>query len=62
MARIGTMARAGATLALLGLLLAPGLARADDALVARGEYLTRAADCAACHNSPTGQASFGNLW
>ena len=46
--------------AMLGLLmLAPGLARADDDLVKRGEYLTRAADCAACHNSPSGQAWVG---
>ena len=28
----------------------PSLADAD--LVARGEYLTRAADCAACHTAP----------
>ena len=31
------------------------------ALVARGEYLTRAADCAACHTVPGGQAFAGCL-
>jgi mono/diheme cytochrome c family protein len=32
--------------------------RPTPALIARGEYLTRAADCAACH-SPPGRAPFG---
>ncbi len=53
------LATAAAAAALFALLLAPGTARADDALVKRGEYLTRAADCAACHNSPSGQAWVG---
>ena len=59
--RMTTTRRAlGVAAAVLGLaLLAPGAARADDALVKRGEYLTRAADCAACHNSPSGQAWVG---
>src|SRR6476660_10191404 len=35
------------------------LARAD--LVARGEYLTRAADCAACHTAPGGKPFAGGL-
>jgi mono/diheme cytochrome c family protein len=30
-------------------------------LVARGEYLTRAADCAACHNAPGGQPYAGGV-
>jgi mono/diheme cytochrome c family protein len=30
-------------------------------LIARGEYLVRAADCAACHNSPDGKAFAGGL-
>jgi mono/diheme cytochrome c family protein len=39
---------------------APGnLANAD--LVARGEYLTRAADCAACHTVPGGKPFAGGL-
>ena len=37
-----------ALLAVSALVLAAAAARADD-LVAKGEYLTRAADCAACH-------------
>ncbi len=50
----------GVAAAMLGLaVLAPGVARAQDDLVKRGEYLTRAADCAACHNSPSGQAWVG---
>jgi mono/diheme cytochrome c family protein len=36
-----------------------GLARAS--LVARGEYLTRAADCAACHTAPGGEPFAGGL-
>src|SRR5512147_2978376 len=35
------------------------LANAD--LVARGEYLTRAADCAACHTAPGGKPFAGGL-
>jgi mono/diheme cytochrome c family protein len=35
------------------------LAGAD--LIARGEYLTRAADCAACHNAPGGKPFAGGL-
>jgi mono/diheme cytochrome c family protein len=31
------------------------------ALVARGEYLTRAADCAACHSTPNGKPFSGGL-
>jgi mono/diheme cytochrome c family protein len=31
------------------------------ALLARGEYLTRAADCAACHNAPGGKPFAGGL-
>jgi mono/diheme cytochrome c family protein len=30
-------------------------------LIARGEYLTRAADCAACHNAPNGKPFAGGL-
>src|SRR5712671_206673 len=30
-------------------------------LIARGEYLTRAADCAACHNAPGGKPFSGGL-
>jgi mono/diheme cytochrome c family protein len=30
-------------------------------LIARGEYLTRAADCAACHNTPGGKPFSGGL-
>ena len=35
------------------------LAKAD--LVARGEYLTRAADCEACHTAPGGKPFAGGL-
>src|SRR5579863_5186180 len=31
------------------------------ALIERGEYLTRAADCAACHNAPNGKPFAGGL-
>jgi mono/diheme cytochrome c family protein len=34
---------------------------ADADLVARGEYLTRAADCAACHTAPGGKPFAGGL-
>jgi mono/diheme cytochrome c family protein len=37
----------------------PNLSDAD--LVARGEYLTRAADCAACHTAPGGKPFAGGL-
>ena len=37
----------------------PNLANAD--LVSRGEYLTRAADCAACHTAPGGKPFAGGL-
>ena len=37
----------------------PSLASAD--LVSRGEYLTRAADCAACHTAPGGKPFAGGL-
>src|ERR1700730_7872107 len=37
----------------------PSLADAD--LVARGESLTRAADCAACHTAPGGKPFAGGL-
>ena len=40
------------------LALAPLTARADD-LVARGQYLTKAADCTACHTAPGGQPFAG---
>jgi mono/diheme cytochrome c family protein len=43
-------------------LCAPGLARADDSdLVKRGEYLTRAGDCVACHTKPGGEPFAGGL-
>ncbi|HTW28124.1 MAG TPA: cytochrome c [Acetobacteraceae bacterium] len=47
--------------ALAVLLLLPLAARAapEAALVKRGEYLTRAADCAACHTAPGGQPFTG---
>jgi mono/diheme cytochrome c family protein len=35
--------------------------RSTPALVAHGEYLVKAADCAACHNSPGGQPFAGGL-
>ena len=43
------------------LALLPMAARADAQadLVARGEYLTRAADCEACHTAPGGQPFAG---
>jgi mono/diheme cytochrome c family protein len=36
-------------------------ARPTTDLIARGEYLTRAADCAACHNQPGGKSFAGGL-
>ena len=41
------------TLLLTALALGAVSARADD-LIAKGEYLTRAADCAGCHTGPSG--------
>ncbi len=38
---------------------APPAPAAPAALVARGEYLTRAADCAACHTVPGGKPFAG---
>ena len=34
---------------------------ADQALVARGEYLARAGDCVACHTAPRGKPFAGGL-
>src|SRR5580658_8833884 len=34
---------------------------ATGALISRGEYLTRAADCAGCHNAPNGKPFAGGL-
>jgi mono/diheme cytochrome c family protein len=50
-------------LALAGLLamLAAGQAKAATEPLARGEYLTRAADCAACHTAPGRAAWTGGL-
>ncbi|WP_049621568.1 c-type cytochrome [Frateuria defendens] len=61
-ARIGRSLRALAGLALCAGLL-PAAARADApaadaALIERGAYLARAADCAACHTDPKGGAPF----
>src|ERR1700722_9512179 len=36
-------------------------ADAQSDLIARGEYLTRAADCQACHTAPGGQPFAGGL-
>ncbi len=49
-----------ATAAILSPLM-PGPARADPQsdLIARGEYVTRAADCAACHTAPDGKPFAG---
>jgi mono/diheme cytochrome c family protein len=59
--RMHKLARLGAWAVLaLGGLQAP--ARAQDAsLVRRGEYLARAADCAACHTAPGGAPFAGGL-
>ncbi|MEA2739553.1 MAG: hypothetical protein QOH05_2860, partial [Acetobacteraceae bacterium] len=50
------IAAAAALLAAVPIAAAPVAARADAAsdLVARGAYLTRAADCASCHTIPNG--------
>ncbi|MFO1070154.1 MAG: cytochrome c [Geminicoccaceae bacterium] len=42
-------------------LLAAGAAAADEAAVARGAYLAKAADCQACHTAEGGQAFAGGL-
>jgi len=39
----------------------PSLGPTSPALIARGEYLTRAADCAACHTAPAGRPFAGGL-
>jgi fructose 5-dehydrogenase cytochrome subunit len=40
----------------------PTLASAEDAgLVARGQYLSKAGDCAACHTAPNGKSMAGGL-
>jgi cytochrome c553 len=52
-----------AALRLVAFVLLAGLARmttaaqADDALIAKGEYLARAGDCIACHTNPGGACS-----
>ena len=38
-----------------------GYASADDSLIARGEYLTKAADCVACHTTQNGKPFAGGL-
>lgn len=43
------------------LALGLGLANADDALIKSGAYVTNAAGCAACHNSPDGTPFAGGL-
>ena len=47
--------------ALLALTAAPALAASEGDLIQRGEYLTRAADCAACHTVPGGKPFTGGL-
>ncbi|MCA4822230.1 MAG: c-type cytochrome [Serratia rubidaea] len=47
------------TLLALFLSAAPLWAHGDDALIKRGEYLARAADCTACHTAPGGPAFGG---
>ncbi|GBQ20827.1 aldehyde dehydrogenase cytochrome c subunit [Acetobacter estunensis NRIC 0472] len=44
----------GSGLATLALLSSLNTARADSAVLARGEYLARASDCEACHTAPGG--------
>ena len=46
-----------ATLAVLG----ASAQAADPQLIAKGEYLTRAADCEACHTTPGGKPFTGGL-
>jgi len=55
---------ARAVVALSALLAAPGLCaaqglRPDSALIARGEYLARMGDCAACHTAQSGEPMAG---
>lgn len=38
-----------------------GYTSADDSLIARGEYLTKAADCVACHTTKNGKPFAGGL-
>ncbi|AJJ64993.1 cytochrome c [Yersinia aldovae] len=45
----------------LGWVAASGYANADDNLIARGEYLTKAADCVACHTTKEGKPFAGGL-
>ena len=53
---------AGLVLGMTGLGFAQG-ARADDAaLIKRGEYLTTAGDCVACHSVPGGEKFAGGLY
>ena len=47
---------------LLATTLGCGAARADDALIKRGEYLTTAGDCVACHSAPGGEKFAGGLY
>ncbi|ALM54024.1 cytochrome c [Halomonas huangheensis] len=51
------------TLAACGTMLfsANSMAAADDAQLARGEYLARAGDCVACHTAPGGKDFAGGL-
>src|ERR1700723_2876251 len=46
---------------LLGIVPLAAHADAPPALIARGQYLTKAADCAACHTVPGGQPFAGGL-
>lgn len=57
--RFTTGSLLGAALALFG--TAAMAQQADDALLERGEYLTRAADCLACHVTEGGKPYAGGL-
>ena len=57
--RFTTGSLLGAALALFG--TAALAQQADDALLERGEYLTRAADCLACHVTEGGKPYAGGL-
>lgn len=48
-------------LALLGAAFALSAQAADPTLISKGEYLTRAADCVACHLAPGGKPFAGGL-
>jgi mono/diheme cytochrome c family protein len=48
-------------LALLGAAVAATAQAADATLISKGEYLTRAADCVACHLAPGGKPYAGGL-